>query len=165
MTYEQIRNLRDKEFKRLCGVKPQLFEKMAEVLRQKVPGARKRGGQPKLSTEDQLLIALEYWREYRTYFHMAQSWGVHESTVCRIVHRVEDQLIQSRKFSLPGKKALFSTAREGSVIIVDVGESPIERPKKSECVIGGFPGNERRTQDNRKVTTVAKRKDILLSLK
>ena len=117
---------------------------MVGILKQKIPESRKRGGQAKLSIEDQLLVALEYWREYRTYFHIAQSWGVHESTVCRIVHRIEDQLIKSRKFSLPGKKALLSNEREWSVIIVDVGESPIERPKK-----------------NRKVTIAEKRKDIL----
>ena len=144
MTYEQIKNLSERQFKRFCGVKPQLFEEMVSILRQKVPESGNRGGQPKLSVEDQLLIALEYWREYRTYFHIAQSWGVHESTVCRIVHRVEDQLIQSRKFSLPGKKSLFSNEREWSVIMVDVGESPIERPKK-----------------NRKATRAEKRKDIL----
>ncbi len=144
MTYEQIKNLSERQFKRFCGVKPQLFEEMVSILRQKVPESGNRGGQPKLSVEDQLFIALEYWREYRTYFHIAQSWGVHESTVCRIVHRVEDQLIQSRKFSLPGKKSLFSNEREWSVIMVDVGESPIERPKK-----------------NRKATRAEKRKDIL----
>ena len=81
MTYEQIKNLREREFKRLCGVKPQIFEEMVSILRQKLPTSRKRGAQPKLSTEDQLLIALEYWREYRTYFHIGQSWGVHESTI------------------------------------------------------------------------------------
>ena len=144
MTYEQIKNLSERQFKRLCGVKPQLFEEMVGILKQKIPESRKRGGQAKLSIEDQLLVALEYWREYRTYFHIAQSWGVHESTVCRIVHRIEDQLIKSRKFSLPGKKALLSNEREWSVIIVDVGESPIERPKK-----------------NRKITIAEKRKDIL----
>lgn len=144
MTYEQIRNLSDQEFKRFCGVKPRLFEEMIGILRQKVPESGNRGGQPKLSIEDQLLIALEYWREYRTYFHIAQSWGVHESTVCRIVHRVEDQLISSRRFSLPGKKSLSSGEREWSVIMIDVGESPIERPKK-----------------NRKTITAEKRKDIL----
>ena len=135
MTYEQIKNLSERQFKRFCGVKPQLFDEMVDILRQKVPKSRKRGGQSKLSIEDQLLIALEYWREYRTYFHIGQSWGVHESTVCRIVHRVEDQLIQSRKFSLPGKKSLSSNEREWSVIMVDVGESPIERPKKTEKLL------------------------------
>lgn len=148
MTYEQIKNLKEKEFKRLCGVKPQIFEEMVGILRRELPTSKKRGAPPKLNTEDQLLIALEYWREYRTYFHIAQSWGVHESTVCRIVHRVEDQLIKSRKFSLPGKKALSSVEREWSAIIIDVGESPIERPKK-----------------NKGVTIAEKRKDILSSLK
>ena len=81
MTYEQIKNLREKEFKRLCGVKPLVFEEMLSILKQELPTSRKRGGQPKLIIEDQLLITLEYWREYRTYFHIAQSWGIHESTI------------------------------------------------------------------------------------
>ena len=132
MTYKQIKNLRQQEFKRLCGVKPKLFQEMVGVLKQELPKSRQRGGQPKLSVEDQLLIALEYWRESRTYFHIGKSWGIHESTVCRIVHKVEDQLISSGKFSLPGKKALLSPEREFSVVIVDVGESPIERPQKNQ---------------------------------
>jgi hypothetical protein len=144
MTYKQIKNLREQEFKRLCGVKPELFKKMVEVLKEKSPKGRPRGGQAKLSFEDQLLITLEYWREYRTYFHIAQSWGVHESTVCRTVHRVEDRLIKSNKFSLPGKKSLSNTQTEWSVIVIDVAESPIERPKK-----------------NSEVTTVEKRKSTL----
>ena len=58
MTYEQIKNLSERQFKRFCGVKPQLFEEMVGILRQKVPESGKRVGQPKLSIEDQLLIAL-----------------------------------------------------------------------------------------------------------
>ncbi len=76
MTYKQVKNLKDSEFKRLCGVKPQLFDEMVAILRQKLPRPKQRGGQPKLEIEDQLLITLEYWREYRTYFHTEQSWGV-----------------------------------------------------------------------------------------
>ena len=68
MTYEQIKNLREKEFKRLCGVKPQLFGEMVDVLKPELPTSRKRGGQQKLSPEDRLLVVLEYWREDRTYF-------------------------------------------------------------------------------------------------
>ncbi|GAB4553949.1 MAG: hypothetical protein Tsb0014_47140 [Pleurocapsa sp.] len=85
-----------------------------------------------------MLITLEYWREYRTYFHIAQSWGVHESTVCRIVHRVEDEIIKSGKFNLPGKKALLKRETEWSAIAIDVGESPIERPKKAVRPRCGF---------------------------
>lgn len=147
MTYKQINKLQASEFKRLCGVKSEIFGQMIEVLKAKLPKSKQRGGQPKLSVEDQLLITLEYWREYRTYFHIGQSWGVHESTVCRIVHRVEDILIKSRKFSLPGKKKLLSSSTKLQVAIVDVGESPIERPKKNSVAI-----------------TVGKRKNIHSSL-
>jgi len=55
---------------------------------------------------DQLLITLEYWREYRTYFLLGNSWGINESTAYRIVRKVENILIKSGLFNLPGKKAL-----------------------------------------------------------
>ena len=38
MTYEQIKNLKEQEFKRLCGVKPQVFEEMVNILRQEFYG-------------------------------------------------------------------------------------------------------------------------------
>lgn len=93
MTYERRKNLKQSEFKRLCGVRPKTFEKMVEVLSPHLNRQGKRGGQSKLSVANQLLITLEYWREYRTYFHIGQNWGLHESTVCRIVRKVEDILI------------------------------------------------------------------------
>jgi hypothetical protein len=79
--------------------------------------------------EDRILIALEYWREYRTYCHIGSSWGVSESTVCRIVHWVEDALIRSGCFRLPGKKRLVQGFGRPTVIVIDVTETPIERPK------------------------------------
>ncbi|NEO51432.1 MAG: transposase family protein, partial [Moorea sp. SIO4A3] len=39
----------------------------------------------KLSLENQVLMTLEYLREYRTYFHIGQHWGLNESTVYRII--------------------------------------------------------------------------------
>ncbi|WP_197710996.1 helix-turn-helix domain-containing protein, partial [Acinetobacter baumannii] len=37
-----------------------------------------KGRPPKLSIEDQILLGLSYWREYRTLFHVATSYGVSE---------------------------------------------------------------------------------------
>ncbi|WP_254064748.1 transposase family protein [Microcystis aeruginosa] len=85
-----------------------------------------------MSTEDQLLITLEYWREYRTYFHRGNSWGINESTAYRIVRKVENILIKSGLFNLPGKKALLESNSEIEVIVVDVSEQEIERPKKKQ---------------------------------
>lgn len=65
--YNRIQHLRPKSFKRKCGVRRDTFEKMVEVLKPKLTRSGKRGGQGKFRVEDQLLIAMEYWREYRTF--------------------------------------------------------------------------------------------------
>jgi Helix-turn-helix of DDE superfamily endonuclease len=130
MTYEQVKDLKPSQFKRLCGVRPETFEQMVRV----VHAARQElgiGRPSKLSLPDQVLMTLEYWREYRTYFHIAQSWGVNESTVYRIIRRVEQELADSKVFSLPGKKSLLETNTTLEIVVVDVMETPIERPKKS----------------------------------
>jgi hypothetical protein len=129
--YQQLRSLCDPHFKRLCGVSHATFREMVSVVGAHLERQGKRGGQNRLSPEDQVLIALDYWREYRTYFHIGHSWGVHESTVCRIVHKVETLLLESGRWRLPGKKQLVGTPVEWEAVIVDVTEVPIERPKKS----------------------------------
>jgi hypothetical protein len=80
--------------------------------------------------EDPLLVVLEYWREYRTQFHIATPWGLSESAFCRLIQKVEGILIKSSQFRLPGKKQLYQTGSIGSVVAVDGTESPIERQKK-----------------------------------
>jgi hypothetical protein len=79
-----------------------------------------------------VLMTLEYWREYRTFFHIAKSWGLHESSAWRTIRRVEDILTKSRAFKLPGKKVLQPADHEIEFVVVDVAETPVERPKKSK---------------------------------
>jgi hypothetical protein len=74
MTYERVKNLKPEDFKRLSGVRPETFTQMVEAVRSHSLPKRKTGRPGKLSLEDQLLMSLEYWREYRTYFHIGQSW-------------------------------------------------------------------------------------------
>lgn len=132
MTYEQVKNLKASEFKRLCGVRPETFAQMVEVVETHERNKKKTGRPGKLSLEDQLLMTLEYLREYRTYFHISQSWEVNESTAYRIIRKIEDILMQSRVFTLPGRKRLFSSEQQIEVVVVDVTESQIERPKKNK---------------------------------
>jgi len=129
--YERIKNFKETSFRRLVGVKKETFNKMLEVL-ETSDYKRKRGGGPKnkLSLADRLLMALEYLREYRTYFHLGESFGVSESACYRTCRWVEDVLIKSKIFALPGKKALLDPKNNFEVILVDASESPIERPKK-----------------------------------
>jgi hypothetical protein len=132
MRYETIEHLKDSEFKRLTGVQRETFAEMLAVVEK---GLRNFGRPPKLSRADQLLLTLMYWREYRTEFHIAQSYGVSEATVCRTIRKVEDALVRSKKFRLPGKKALQASDTVFEVVLVDVSEQPVERPKKAKLGI------------------------------
>ena len=129
MRYETIEHLKDTDFKRLTGVQRETFELMLKVVER---GLRDFGRPPKLSRADQLLMTLMYWREYRTEFHIAQSYGISESAVCRTIQKVEDALSRSGKFRLPGKKALQPSDTIFEVVLVDASEQPIERPKKTK---------------------------------
>ena len=132
MKYWQAIKLSSREFKRLTGVKRQTFRLMVRLVKGEAKKKKKPGRRTKLIIEDQILVTLQYWREYRTYFHISKDWKIAESTVCRIVKKIENILIQSRKFSLPGKKKLLDSSEDEKLILMDVMESPIERPKKHQ---------------------------------
>jgi len=69
--------------------------------------------------------------------HLAYDFGSSKSTVSDTITQVENVLIKSGVFRLPGKKALLSQENEGKTFVVDVTESPIMRPKKAEKVVFG----------------------------
>lgn len=120
------------DFKRRFGVQHTTFEAMVKALKPLWRATPKPGVQPKVGLAERVLIALEYWREYRTYFHIGGNWGVSESTVCRIVHWVETQLMRSGCFRLGGKKKLVRGFGAPEVAVIDVTETPIERPQRRQ---------------------------------
>ncbi len=128
--YDAIKHLPPAKFRRLTGVKPTIFARMVAVLKRADKEARKRGGKPKLIVEDRLLLALEYLREYPTYFRLGQSYGVSESSAWYISRWTENILIKDKQFALPGRKALLKSDMVIEVALVDASESPVERPKK-----------------------------------
>ena len=128
MKYEEIKTLKKRAFKRLTGVTPKTFEQMLAVVHKE---RRDFGRPPTLSRADQLLLTLMYWREYRTEFHIGLTYGVSEATVCRTIQKVEQALLRSGQFRLPGKKALHASDTLIEVVLIDATEQPIERPKKN----------------------------------
>jgi transposase len=136
MFWEEVQKKSKGVFKRLTGVKPSTFDKMVRVVKQHTLARRKhatKGAPAKTSLEDQLLMLLMYYREYRSFLHTATTYGYSESQGYRIIRRLESLLIKSRELRLPGKKALLYLRQEQ--FIVDVGECPLERPKKNKSVI------------------------------
>ncbi len=139
MHYTDVEGLPPGQFKRLTGVKRETFTKMLDVLCESEQRKARSGRPSKLSLADQLLLTLMYWREYRTQFHIAKSFSIHEANANRIIRKVEGALAASGAFTLPSKRdARSDEGVELSLVIVDVTETPIERPKKSnEAVIAG----------------------------
>ena len=133
--FEQIKDESEEGFRRLTGIKRTTFASMLSILRKAEVVMKARDGKPnKLTLEERLLMALEYLREYRTYFHISRSYGISERACYRNIRYVEDILIKDKQFSLPGRKALLRNDMEYELVLIDATESPIERPKKSKSV-------------------------------
>ena len=133
MRFEKLKNLDEEKFRRLTGVKRNTFNEMIKILTEAEYKKRRLGGpRNKIPLEDRLLMTLEYLREYRTYFHISQSYNISESACYRIIKWTEDSLIKSKVFSLPGRKELLKSENEFEVILIDATESPIQRPKKNK---------------------------------
>ena len=139
MHYMDLQDCNPARFKRLTGVRKETFHQMLATLQQNL---RDFGRPPALCRADQLLLTLMYYREYRTQLHIAQTYKVSESAVCRTIHKVEKALLASNTFHLPGKKALIEPKQPEQpdgpvqvvdVVVIDATESPIERPKKDSA--------------------------------
>ena len=142
MRWQIVKKLNPAQFKRLVGVKYETFEKMVSEAKrikgqqpQKIRG-KKRGPKEKINWYDKTLMMLMYYREYRTFAHIGATYNISETQCWRIITTMERWLIKSRLFHLPGKKKLTQSDVEWEVVVVDVSEHPIERPKKnSENII------------------------------
>ena len=141
---ERLKNLPKSSYKQLFGVTHGTFFKMYKELRRVYRELHKKGGKPpKLSVLDKLMIALQYWREYRTYRHIAFDYGVSKSAIGKTIIWVEDTLIKSGLFALPSHRILKKeTGIE--IVMLDVTEQPIERPKRGRK--NGIPARKSATQ-------------------
>lgn len=142
--YTKVIKLNDEKFRRKTGVKKNTFEVMVKVVRESEGLRKKLSGRPnKLSYEDQVLMTLEYLREYRTYFSIGEIYKVSEANAYKIIKRTEDILIRAKEFRLPSRKEMYEDL-DIQVVVVDASESAVERPKKSRNI--GTLARKRSTQ-------------------
>jgi len=140
MFWGKIKNHNSKDFKRLTGIEHKTFKIMLQEVKTHDAKREQRRGNSKsrpfkLSKEDQILMTLMYYREYRTMFHIGETYGLHESNVGKNIRRIENILKKSKQFALPGKEKLSGNNHQFEMILVDATESPIERPKKNNTFI------------------------------
>ena len=133
--YEKAMALKEKDFKQIIGVRKETYEEMLEEVRIAYAEKHKRRGRhSSLPLEDILFMTIKYWRQYVTQKELAFEYEVGEATVHDWIVWIEDVLIKSGRFSLPGRKALLE-GDEIEIVLVDVTESPIERPKKTARLV------------------------------
>ena len=119
MKYWKARQLSSKKFKRKTGISPRTYRIMVRLVKDKEADKKKPGRPSELRIEDRVLMVIQYGQEYRSYYHIGLDWGVCESTVCRTTHKIENILIRSRKFSLPGKKKLLDSSLDEKLIAME----------------------------------------------
>ncbi|WP_342254076.1 transposase family protein [Spiroplasma endosymbiont of Zeiraphera isertana] len=123
----------DQEFYSLVGIKPQTFYNMLEILKiaeskQKYYGGRKN----KIVIEERLLMTLEYWKDYSSYRVIAKRYNISHTSCIRNIFWIENILIKSGIFNLPGKKDLTKNkGTNNNLLAIDATETPIERIKKN----------------------------------
>lgn len=106
------------------------YKRLLPTSTHKIPG-KKRGPKALLRKEDELLMLLMYYREYRTFYHIAGDYALSETQCWRIVTKAEKLLIKSGLFHLPGKKKLVEAQMEWEMVLIDAAEHSIEWSKKT----------------------------------
>jgi hypothetical protein len=119
--------------RRLIGVKEETLEKMVKIVGREEKKRRKRGGQKRgISVRGMVKMMLEYYRQYRTYYQIGESYKMSESNAYRTIKYVEEILIKSGEYRLDGKKSLTMNGKGVEIVITDATEMAIERPKKNK---------------------------------
>jgi transcription initiation factor IIE alpha subunit len=103
--YEKALEMSDEDFLRRFGYSKTTMKKMVAILHEAYAAKHKRRGRhSKLAVGEKLMLACKYWREYVTFFSLGNEYEVAESTAHDITEWVENVLVKSGEFGLPGKK-------------------------------------------------------------
>ena len=133
---KRLGEISEGRYKVMIGVTKETFEKMLEILESANKEMHKRGGMPsRLSVLDKLVVMLGYYHDYRTMENIAFDYGISKSRICDEISWVEMTLIKDGTFALPFKREILKPNNKISVVIIDVTECEIERPKKTKTIL------------------------------
>lgn len=120
--------------KRLFGVEFELFELLLGKVQEKNNTYLKenplsnRGLDGDFSLPNQVLLTLEYLRQYPTFLSLGFSYGISESYSNKIFHKIRVILADIIGLKNPAKLKF----KDVKTVIIDVTVQPIERPIKQQ---------------------------------
>ncbi|MBF0238257.1 MAG: transposase [SAR324 cluster bacterium] len=132
--FNEMKNIREEEFKRSVGISSTQFESLLSSIKQYIEESRqknpmkRRGISGALTLEDKLLLTLYYLRHYATFSMLGQGFGISESYANKVYHSISSMLL--KVLHVPGPKTLMDEKLE--CILIDVSEQPIERPSQGQ---------------------------------
>jgi hypothetical protein len=127
-----IEDLKEEDFRRKVGVKKEVFNKIANVIKDYNSIHKGRAGRlPKLSVENQLLMMFEYLRENRTYFAISIDFRINEANVKRIIDKLISVISNNEDFKINKNSDLSDVNGE---VIIDCTEISINRPEKNQNI-------------------------------
>lgn len=131
ITFEKI-SKKPAIFERLFGVSVVEFERILEIAKPEWDASmakRKCHGRGQaLALSEQLLVTLMYFRCYVTQVFLEYIFDVDESTICRIIGKMQGILLE--KVGIKNERIV--TREETEKLIVDATESRIEKPKHNQ---------------------------------
>ena len=144
--------MKPSKYKEIFGVEKHVFDRLLRLLEAADVFQRKNnaGRKSRLTVLDKLVITLQYWREYRTYRHIAFDYGVGKSTIGEAIIWVENTIIASGLCNLQSSRELRDNPSEIKIAIVDVTEQEIERPKRGKKI--GTPARKSDTRSKPKLS-------------
>jgi hypothetical protein len=131
LTYSKI-SKHPRIFLRLFGVNPdqarEIIKKVEPLWEKQILQKYKRPGRPfKIELTEMVLMVLLYYRSYMTHLTIGWMFGVDDSTVCRMIRRLEPILATMMRL-----KKDRTLTQEDVELLIDATEQSIERPQKRQ---------------------------------
>ena len=142
--YEKIKNYNDRKFKRAVGIPRVLFEIFVGILTFSLNEKHKKGGRkPKLSVENILLMYLKFYRDYNTFFSLANMFGIDEANVYRWI-KWSEKVLATGFSGMINELITMSKIDVSHEHLVDVTECGIQRPKNQEIQREYYSGKKKK---------------------
>jgi hypothetical protein len=130
MYYLNIIERSDESFQSATGVSKKVFHALVKIIQEyKAERFYKGGRKSSLSTEDELLVFLSYYRHYVTYEYLSCIYGLKRNAIFYMVRRIEN-ILKEHPDLLPPDSTLLGAPMIVNEVIMDATECMIERPKK-----------------------------------
>lgn len=148
-------------FKKITGLSLGDFKSLIDLVRNSFDEAFPNvGRKPKINThEDRLILIFVYYRCYVTHEFIGYFVDLDNANICRLFSRIEPLI--AGKIGIKKDRTLTEEAL--SILLTDVTEQPIQRPKNKKARKSYYSGKKKRHTQKAEITITTEGKIIDVS--